>query len=782
MQRKFRHPCGSAYVRLSLLETTTKSSNSSSVTEAEIKDLIAQELAKPVPDWQVIEKASRGLVDQDPDSVRFTVDAGHIQRLGVELVGKQDTALSELIKNAYDADATKVELTFRNHGQKGGSLTIVDDGSGMSDQAIRNSWMRISTAAKVEEPRSTRFDRVRAGKKGIGRFAVQRLGKRLLLESKPLGAEFGFRVTFEWDDAFKAGTDLQEVFNKIERFEKEADDSGTRLVITDLRDAWSDAALSRAWRSVMLLQPPFKIGAATSVGKLTDPGFSVIINGATDAQQKSRYSIEDTFLKQAIAVIEAGIDDAGNAVARVTSPKLDLSDTESFGDKFTLTGPISLKVHYFIFDAKLMSGMSMRDAAEMGRVFGGVRVYRNGFRVLPYGQSSDDWLQLDADVSRRSLLVPANNRNFFGHVELNADENPLFEETSSREGLLENEAYDELRRFARQSIEWAVLRIANARQRKQTAGQPNFVSITKKPSEVVRDLKKTLTFKLIERPESVAKAVKAIEKVESALADYEADVEKDKAASVEYQEMLRILASLGLSISVFGHEIRGAREAMQAHILALKDAIAALSDGDQKRQLETKQQDFQSASDRVFDIGGYIDGLMSRTESRELISISVKGALGGFAKQFGDYMAKQRVQFEIDVPDPTLRTTLMHKSEMDSMLLNLLTNSIKSMRKAEIRDRKVRLDARKEDRHIVLGFEDNGGGISPEYRHRVFDAFFTTTMAADDDGVAGPGTGLGLKIVSDIVESYGGSARVADATEGYNCRIELRVLAAGAEA
>lgn len=754
------------------------------MTEAEIKDLIAQELAKSVPDWQAIEKASRGLVDQDPDSVRFTVDAGHIQRLGVELVGKQDTALSELIKNAYDADATKVELTFRNHGQKGGSLTIVDDGSGMSDQAIRNSWMRISTAAKVEEPRSTRFDRVRAGKKGIGRFAVQRLGKRLLLESKPLGAEFGFRVMFEWDDAFKAGTDLQEVFNKIERFEKEADDSGTRLVITDLRDAWSDAALSRAWRSVMLLQPPFKIGKGSnaSQGTSVDPGFGVTINGSTDTQQRTRYSIEDTFLKQAIAIIEASIDENGEATVKLTAPKLGLEDEQKFGEKFTLTGPLNLKSHYFIYDAKLMSGMSMKDAADMGRSFGGIRIYRNGFRVLPYGQAYDDWLRLEEDVSRRSLLVPANNRHFFGHIELSAVDNPLFEETSSREGLLENEAYEELRQFARQAVEWAVLRIANARQRKQTAGQPNFVSITKKPSEVVRDLKKTLTFKLIERPESVAKAVKAIEKVESVLADYEADVEKDKAASVEYQEMLRILASLGLSISVFGHEIRGAREAMQAHILALKDAVDELSDGDQKRKLETKQEGFQSASDRVFDIGGYIDGLMSRTESRELISISVKGALEGFARQFGDYMAKQRVQFEIDVPDPTLRTTLMHKSEMDSMLLNLLTNSIKSMRKAEVHDRKVRLDARKEGKHIVLGFEDNGGGIGPEHRHRVFDAFFTTTMAADDDGVAGPGTGLGLKIVSDIAESYGGGARVADATADYKCRIELRVLAAGADA
>jgi signal transduction histidine kinase len=576
-------------------------------------------------------------------------------------------------------------------------------------------------------------------------------------------------------------------FNKIERFEKGVDDSGTRLVITDLRDAWSDAALSRAWRSVMLLQPPFKIGKgkAKSDAKAIDPGFSVVINGATDAQQRSRYSIEDTFLKQAIATIEAAIDESGKATVKLTAPKLALSDEQTFSDKFLLTGPLLLKTHYFIYDSKLMSGMSTIAAAEMGRTFGGIRIYRNGFRVLPYGQAFDDWLRLEEDVSRRNLLVPANNRHFFGHIELSAGENPLFEETSSREGLLENEAYEELRKFARDAIEWAVLRIASARQRKQTAGQPRFVSITKKPSEIVDDVKKAITQKLTVWTDGDGKVEREVEKVlakaVTAIAEYEAKEEQDKTASLEYNEMLRILASLGLSISVFGHEIRGGREAMQAHIISIGDSIAELAEGQQRTNLESKQAGFQGAANRVFDIGGYIDGLMSRTESRELLAISVKGALEEFAKQFGDYMAKQGVTFDVDVADPTLRTTLMHKSEMDSMLLNLLTNSIKSMRKAGVQTRKVRMEARKEGKHIVLGFEDNGGGIGPEHRHRVFDAFFTTTMAADDDGVAGPGTGLGLKIVSDIAQSYGGDARVSDATDGYNCRIEIRVLAADAK-
>ncbi len=119
---------------------------------------------------------------------------------------------------------------------------------------------------------------------------------------------------------------------------------------------------------------------------------------------------------------------------------------------------------------------------------------------------------------------------------------------------------------------------------------------------------------------------------------------------------------------------------------------------------------------------------MSSTESRQLRSLSVLGALRRFADQFSDYMRKQAVSFDIDVQPPTLRTTLMHSSELDSVLLNFLTNSIKSMRQAKVLDRRVRMDARPDGAHLYHGFEDNGLGIDEKSRARVFDAFYTTTM------------------------------------------------------
>ena len=158
-------------------------------------------------------------------------------------------------------------------------------------------------------------------------------------------------------------------------------------------------------------------------------------------------------------------------------------------------------------------------------------------------------------------------------------------------------------------------------------------------------------------------------------------------------------------------------------------------------------------------------------------SMLPESIVGRFARQFGDYMRRQKVEFTIDVAPERIRTTPMHASELDSVLLNFLTNSIKSMARARVSTREVRLEGRLDGDHIVLAFEDNGAGIADEDRDRIFNAFFTTTGGAHEDGVAGPGTGLGLKIVADIASSYGGGVRVADPSPGYTCRLEFRVLA-----
>ena len=733
------------------------------------------ELKKQRPDWRVIEAASRGIVDTDPDSVRFSVDAAHVQRLGEQLVSKQETALSELIKNAYDADATAVSLSFSDHHQAGGTLVISDNGNGMTEDTVRSTWMTISTNAKESEPLSPRFERVRAGRKGIGRFSVQRLGKRLVFTTKPAGSTSGVRVVFNWDDSFRSGVSLNDVFSSIERFAKEPSDQGTILRIEDLRDSWSKNEIEKVWRAVILLQPPFPVEQPKTADEAdADPGFTVTINDVSREQQAELFSIEKSFLSQAAATITAFVDASGVGHVRLQSDKLELDEHGQSDRSYLLTGEVRLDTRYFIYDPSLLSGLTQALAGKMGRQYGGIRIYRNGFRVQPYGDPNDDWLDLAFDSARRNLLVPANFFNFFGQVTIPPSVDSLFEETSSREGLIENEAFAELRSFVRWAVEWATMRVASARKRKQRAGESNFVSVVRKPSDVLREFKEQLPLV----PAENEKFSENFQKVEAAVVEFERIYEAERVAAIEYEEMLRILASLGLSISVFGHEVKGSQTSLLANIKVLGEALSAVENEAARNSMLARHAELRRAADRVFNIGGYIAGLMSRTESRDTKELSVKGSIERFVKQFEDYMAKQNVTFTVDVSPPNLRTTAMHSAEFDSVLLNFMTNSIKSMKRAKVSTRKVRISARQEGRLVVIAFEDNGAGIPEEVRNRVFDPFFTTTVGSEEDGVAGPGTGLGLKIVSDVAASYGGTAEVTDPTDGYTCRIEFSVRAA----
>ena len=130
--------------------------------------------------------------------VGFTVDAGLIQRLGYELVGRAETAFSEIIKNAYDADATVVDVNFIDSNVKGGTLIVSDNGVGMTEDQLINGFMRISSADKIYNPISERFKRTKAGRKGIGRFATQRLGAKLTIVTQTLEAARATKIAVSY--------------------------------------------------------------------------------------------------------------------------------------------------------------------------------------------------------------------------------------------------------------------------------------------------------------------------------------------------------------------------------------------------------------------------------------------------------------------------------------------------------------------------------------------------------------------------------------------------------
>ncbi|MCT6764250.1 ATP-binding protein [Riemerella anatipestifer] len=138
------------------------------MNEKETKQELERVLREDSNNYSKILELSTRLSSFDNDNIRFSVDAGVIDRLGSELVARQETAVSELVKNSYDADATQVNIRFENSDNIGGTLYIEDNGTGMTREQLANGFMRISSTDKLHNPVSKKFKRTRAGQKELG--------------------------------------------------------------------------------------------------------------------------------------------------------------------------------------------------------------------------------------------------------------------------------------------------------------------------------------------------------------------------------------------------------------------------------------------------------------------------------------------------------------------------------------------------------------------------------------------------------------------------------------
>ncbi|HZW62195.1 MAG TPA: ATP-binding protein, partial [Flavobacteriaceae bacterium] len=473
----------------------------------ELKKKLSEEIQKESSDNNVILALSSEIAKLDDSQVRFSVDAGIINRLGKELVGKHETAVSELVKNAFDADATEVNLVFENAWNAGGTLTIEDNGTGMTKDELINGFMRLSSSDKIHNPISVKYKRTRAGRKGIGRFATQRLGSRLTIITHTAKSESSIKISINWND-FETDKDLLSVSNNIEVIPKSKVE-GTTLIIENLRDGWSDAMIRRVFRYTSELLQPFPLSKKNKdeAESSIDPGFKSYYFRQEGQELIPIIDEEEAIFKHALAEIEGYVLDDGQGCWALKSDKLnfpqevflignDEKNRENTEAKFNLIKGLHFKVHYFVYDPTLFAPGTFNFIRNLSYDRAGIRLYKNGIRVLPYGEPKDDWLGLDKSMNRRIILAPHQNYSFFGFVEIVDVDGRYFEETSSREGLIENEALNELVDFVFRSLLSAVIKVSELRGRKGKASQKDFVKKedpTEKTDKAVKELEEFFT-------------------------------------------------------------------------------------------------------------------------------------------------------------------------------------------------------------------------------------------------------------------------------------------------
>ena len=373
------------------------------------------------------------------DNLQFRVSAELKNILGRDLITSPDIAILELVKNSYDAHATKVEITFDDD-----YIAIADNGKGMSKDDLINKWLFVAYSAKSDgtEDRSYRskFKRHYAGAKGIGRMSCDRLARHLTLTTRSVEENKTEILNVDWS-VFEI--DKQKEFDTIKIPHETVDDipkfpngspTGTKLEFTGLHFPWGRTDIHRLKKSLEKMINPFSG---------TDDDFQIeIIAPEMMAEDKESTSPHD--------VINGVIE---NSIADVLELKTTQIESHIQGDKIHTVlkdrGILMYEIEepnqeFFQLDSASVSLFYLNRAAKYSFTakmgvqpvsYGNVFLFRNGFRILPYGEWNDDSWGLN-QRQQQGYNRFLGTRDLFGRVDIETDDPNLIKEVSSRDGGL----------------------------------------------------------------------------------------------------------------------------------------------------------------------------------------------------------------------------------------------------------------------------------------------------------------------------------------------------------
>ncbi|MFJ8059968.1 ATP-binding protein [Streptomyces sp. NPDC096142] len=690
-----------------------------------------------------------------------------LHTIGTELISSETVAVVELVKNAYDADASCVVLCFSGELREGqGELAVLDDGSGMTADTVTGIWLEIATPHRVRTRTTPRGRRV-LGEKGVGRFAAARLADSMTLISRQWGEPNEVEVGVDWRQFRNPDVYLDQV--ELDVTERVAEDfrdggrvaalwervdlprrsGGTLLLLEGLTRSWEEADLLALRRDLSrLIAPPDADG---------NQDFEIVLDLPREFEALAGPIEPPTELMHPPYRLSGSVSANGTADLEITLPgrppyrhqvELDRSAQHRAADGTLASGPFSIDLRVYDRDQDAISrltaegglNLSTKQFRDLLDQRAGVSVYRDGFRVLPFGEHGDDWLTLDARRVNNPRMRLSNSQ-IIGTVSISADENPDLRDQTNREGLLQGPAYDGLRDAVTEII--AALEIARRDQRRQTRD-----SEEPRGRGLFDDIDIT----------DVAEAVRRSHPNDRALAAVVANAERRISAGVEHvREVLaryQRLATLGRLVDEVVHDgqssvgriRRATRDANR--VLAGADACDFHDEAVGLVSTVDKQADYLAQLfKRIAPFGGRRRGRPKKVSMLETINSAV------------DVLASRAAKVGADVTVGGVdETVTLDPAELQEVVINLLDNSLYWLQHVPKGSRHVELTVeRTEDGALALVIDDSGPGVPPEIRESIFEPYFSSKP---------DGGGLGLAIVGE---------RIADAYDGVLALVNSRL-------
>jgi len=651
--------------------------------------------------------------------------------------------------------------------QSANSITVSDTGHGMSKADLDEVYLTVGTryrldekAQRINEAREGERKRPILGEKGLGRLSVMRLGDALQVETTRAGEGRWNLLTVDWT-AFAHEMDraLQdiEVAPKLGSAKQDNKFSGTRILITNLKAHWDEKKLEKyAQESASKLTDPF---SAKRLFKL-----NLKLNG--NAVRIER--LDTDMLKFAHAHVQASFQVDGNQL----NPSLKISGTVSYmngervrsfaiDDLAHLTSTTSLapaiayqlgsfSMQAYWFNRQLLSKRKP-DGPELVKWVniwsGGLMLFRDGFRVHPYGEPDDDWLDLD----RKALAsggYKVNRKQIIGKVDISSYANPALTDQTNREGLRDCPEKDALTALLKHVLERELRGFLNEIEAEKKASIELDIDELAERAAQERE-KLEANFKLLKAKHPEINTEKEIIGVmESAIDELEGMMTSAQKFAQEFEEgrtQLVHLAGLGLMVEMLAHELN---RSTHYALGALEDIKSKRNDSQLTPPLKNLELQLKTLQKRLRTLDPATTSGRQRKETFDLVKLAEE-IKEGHASEFERHKIECRVKTK---PTDARWNVKMVKGMVVQILENLLNNSIYWLKQQQLLKENfepeilIEIDVKNRE----LSVTDNGPGVLEAFKDRIFQPFFTTKPP-------GLGKGLGLFISRDL-------ARYHDAT------------------
>lgn len=685
--------------------------------------------------------------------VAFRFHARALAALGRDLVTNDAVAVMELVKNAYDALATQVEVRIRPEARdrEGPSIEIIDNGQGMDHATIVDVWCVIATPFRQERPisKTSRYSRAVTGEKGLGRLSTARLGRKLRVVTRTQGgAVLGFSL--DWDEMMQVD-DLANAIFEVSHLPPDAfkGEHGTLMRIDGLRSTWDKKKIDDLRENLARLVSPFSTAEdfTLSLNVVDLWGESALRITAPEFMAEPKYALEGCVDADGTIRAQYRYRPVGRPVARRYALREEWVKPVPYGSLFEASdlsenhpecGPFRFEIR-----AWDLTKEDTRDIAEhfneaRQRIRNlissqrGISVYRDDVLVLPKSEGARDWLGLD--IRRVSRVGPRlSTSQVVGYVRITKEDNPGIVDTSNREDIVSNTATATFRNL--------ILRIVELLEVERHADR-----IQEKDTDTAKELFANLSAEpLVTRLEDLRKAGGGMSDAIEVAQDFGQELERSRADIERRFGYYNRLAVIGTIAQMVIHEIRNrttviGRGLRKAGELAdrVRDSVVGRALGMAKESvasLEVLADRFAPLANR-----GYRPG--RRTT---VIEESIDRCLA---------MQKQAIracQVAIEAPSGSCTAVRIDPGEIDAVILNLLANALYWLQRHEGERRlRFRLAEDSVSRRVTVSVDDSGPGIDPEDRERVF--WPGVTRKPD-------GFGMGLTVASELVDGHGGKMK-----------------------